>query len=163
MSSTCRKFTDLFAKRDKMPDIQNVNDQIRNNQPAPAPDLGNGTQTLIESPPCSNTVKTNPGGETKKQFLSTLAPLTACVSGIGPTDDYYHINNHSGERTSIASSVGTEYSLEDIDEVLRKDEEESKKIAPDVLAGTPSASESGDELAMFVQQDAGRIERIKKK
>lgn len=67
-----------------------------------------------------------------------------------------------GDRVSVASS-GTEYSLEDIDEGLKVDEDDQKRIAPDVLAGTPSASESGDELAMFVQQDAGRIERIKKK
>lgn len=61
------------------------------------------------------------------------------------------------------ASSGTEYSLEDIDEGLKNADDDRKRIAPDVLAGTPSASESGDELAMFVQQDAGRIERIKKK
>lgn len=73
------------------------------------------------------------------------------------------MSNQIGERASMASSMGTEYSLEDIDEGLKNTEDDPKRIAPDVLAGTPSASESGDELAMFVQQDASRIERIKKK
>lgn len=108
--------------------------------------------------------------ESRRQFLSTLAPLTACVTmGVAHNEDYYyhltnsaHHHNQPGERISMASS-GTEYSLEDIDEGLKTEDEEHKRIAPDVLAGTPSASESGDELAMFVQQDAGRIERIKKK
>ncbi|XP_066139184.1 uncharacterized protein [Euwallacea fornicatus] len=105
--------------------------------------------------------------ESRRQFLSsTLAPLTACVTmGMAHNDDYYYhltTNGHPGDRISVASS-GTEYSLEDIDEGLKTEDDEQKRIAPDVLAGTPSASESGDELAMFVQQDAGRIERIKKK
>ncbi|XP_060517058.1 uncharacterized protein LOC132696321 [Cylas formicarius] len=103
--------------------------------------------------------------ESRRQFLSTLAPLTACVSmGIGHGDDYYyHLSNSQPcDRVSVASS-GTEYSLEDIDEGLKNEEEDHKRIAPDVLVGTPSASESGDELALFVQQDASRIERIKKK
>nr|XP_022914286.1 uncharacterized protein LOC111424825 [Onthophagus taurus]XP_022914287.1 uncharacterized protein LOC111424825 [Onthophagus taurus] len=160
MSSTYKKITDLFSKT--KPDIQNIDTKLH----LTAPDLGNGTRNE-EFVQDTNSLKINPATESRKQFLSTLVPLTACVSGIGLNEDYYHINNGPeviGDRTSMASSVGTEYSLEDIDEVLRKDEEEScKKIAPDVIAGTPSASESGDELAMFVQQDAGRIERIKKK
>lgn len=158
VSSTYKKITDLFAKRDK-PDLTS---ETGRPQAASAPDLGNGPQEYLEAH--VPVTKVNSTNEARKQFLSTLAPLTACVSGTGPADDYYYqMNNHPGERISVASSVGTEYSLEDIDEGLKNDEDETKKIAPDVLAGTPSASESGDELALFVQQDASRIERIKKK
>lgn len=97
--------------------------------------------------------------EGRKQFLSTLAPLTACVSNINhpPDEHYYHLSNQG----SLTSSTGSDsYTLEDIEEALLCTDD--KKITPDVLAGTP-ASESGDELANFVQQDANRIERIKKK
>lgn len=170
VSSTYKKITDLFGKRERTtPDIQNnvINEQNRPiSQLGPAPDLGNGgnlPQHDLIDPHCPVT-KANSNSEARKQFLSSLAPLTACVGGTGSTEDYYyHMNNTVGDRTSMASSVGTEYSLEDIDEGLKNEEEETKRIAPDVLAGTPSASESGDELAMFVQQDASRIERIKKK
>lgn len=160
VSSTYKKITDLFAKKDK-PDIQNnlINESTR----VVAPDLG-GPQEFTDIHQHHPSLKMNEK-EGRKQFLSTLAPLTACVGGTTPVDDYYyHLNTQQpGERISMASSVGTEYSLEDIDEGLKNEDEESKKITPDVLAGTPSASESGDELAMFVQQDASRIERIKKK
>lgn len=161
MSSTYKKITDLFAKRDK-PDV--ANDTVNRSQQINAPDLGNGPQDLLDGHvPVTKLNSTT--SESRRQFLSTLAPLTACVSAVTPgvDDYYYHINNHPNERMSVASSVGTEYSLEDIDEGLKNEDDDTKKIAPDVLAGTPSASESGDELAMFVQQDASRIERIKKK
>lgn len=158
MSSTYKKITDLFGKREKLPESgeTKLNSSL--------PDLGNGGTHLHEISETNHIIvsKVNSVNEPRKQFLSTLAPLTACVSGLGNGDEYYYPMN-AGERVSVASSVGTEYSLEDIDEGLKTSEEESKKIAPDVLAGTPSASESGDELAMFVQQDASRIERIKKK
>lgn len=170
VSSTYKKITDLFSKKsDKPLDNQNnvvVNANQQETKITPTlPDLGNGPHEIDHAHvPASRNNSTN---ESRKQFLASLAPLTACVSGITNIDDYYYqMNNHAnhgGERASVASSVGTEYSLEDIDEALRNDQEETKRITPDVLAGTPSASESGDELAMFVQQDAGRIERIKKK
>ncbi|XP_044267297.1 uncharacterized protein LOC123013053 [Tribolium madens] len=163
MSSTYKKITDLFGKRDKIPDSNPTNEL----KVTPSlPDLGNGSSHIHEIAEANHVVvsKVNSTNDSRKQFLSTLAPLTACVGGLGNGEEYYYqMNNHVGERASVASSVGTEYSLEDIDEGLKTTEEESKKIAPDVLAGTPSASESGDELAMFVQQDASRIERIKKK
>lgn len=151
MSSTYRKITDLFGKRGEkllLPDVQSDTKIVQT-----LPDLGGPT-----------THELNPN-DSRRQFL---APLTACVSSMSMNADeyYYHLSNNQtiGERASVASSVGTEYSLEDIDEGLKNGlEEENKMIAPDVLAGTPSASESGDELAMFVQQDASRIERIKKK
>lgn len=168
VSSTYKKITDLFVKRDKLPDIQNnvsnePNKQLT--QLGPAPDLGIGVSHMpheINESHCPVS-RVNSVAEGRKQFLSSLAPLTACVGGIGATEEYYYHMNAPGERASMASSVGTEYSLEDIEEGLKNEDDESKKIAPDVLAGTPSASESGDELALFVQQDASRIERIKKK
>lgn len=165
MSSTYKKITDLFGKRDK-PDV--TNDTTNRQQLITAPDLGNGGPQECLDNNVQMTRINSTTNESRKQFLSTLAPLTACVTSVTPagTDDYYyHINNHPTDRMSIASSVGTEYSLEDIDEGLKNDDDDNntKKIAPDVLAGTPSASESGDELAIFVQQDASRIERIKKK
>lgn len=163
MSSTYKKITDLFGKKEKASEMQNnaINESTnKQNLLHTAPDLGNGSQEYIE--PISKLATTN---EARKQFLSSLAPLTACVGGTINPDEFqyqYQLANNPGERISVASTTGTEYSLEDIDEVLKNDEE-GKKVAPDVLVGTPSASESADELAMFVQQDAGRIERIKKR
>ncbi|CAH0558337.1 unnamed protein product [Brassicogethes aeneus] len=135
VSSTYKKITDLFGKRqERVPDVQN-------NFGGGLPDLGGPNQEFNSS-------------NDSRRFL---APLTACVSAINNPEEYYY---QVGERSSMASSLGTEYSLEDIDEGLN---DGNKGNAPDVLAGTPSASESGDELALFVQQDASRIERIKKK
>ncbi|KAF5281289.1 hypothetical protein FQA39_LY05175 [Lamprigera yunnana] len=168
VSSTYKKITDLFAKREKQGDgssntLAEPTPKIMN-QHGPAPDLGNTgpyqQEHLLHHCPIT---KSNSATDTRKQFLSTLAPLTACVSSVGTDDHYYHISHHVGDRLSITSSVGTEYSLEDIDEGLKNEEDDSKRNAPDVVVGTPSASESGDELAIFVQQDASRIERIKKK
>ncbi|XP_050309548.1 uncharacterized protein LOC126745652 isoform X2 [Anthonomus grandis grandis] len=185
LSNASEQVLMLDLKRvDAVPDIQN---NFRRDT-KPLPDIGGPHNHDISDIP--HRVTANPPdlpghclvanrmssssntSESRRQFLSSLTPLAACVSmgGVSHNDDYYyHLSNHHphlnqpGERVSVASS-GTEYSLEDIEEGLNKtEEEEQKRIAPDVLAGTPSASESGDELAMFVQQDAGRIERIKKK
>ncbi|XP_057653076.1 uncharacterized protein LOC130891960 [Diorhabda carinulata] len=148
-SSTYKKITDIFGKREKPLEnsTQSVNYEPKTVQTQTLPDIG-GPYNHDTSEKDSNK---------SKQFLSTLAPLTACVSGIShPDDHYYHLSNHG----SVISSTGSEYTLDDIDEALVN--EENKKITPDVLAGTP-ASESGDELLVFVQQDANRIERIKKK
>ncbi|XP_028146995.1 uncharacterized protein LOC114340427 isoform X2 [Diabrotica virgifera virgifera] len=160
-SSTYKRITDIFGKRDKNLEMspQSSLYEPKAAQTQTLPDVaGPYNQELLErdlnkpNPP----YPANPN-DGRKQFLSTLAPLTACVSGMGhPDDHYYHLSNHG----SVISSTGSEYTLDDIDEALVN--EENKKIAPDVLAGTP-ASESGDELVAFVQQDANRIERIKKK
>lgn len=168
VSSTYKKITDLFGKREKPPDIQNNVIMETNTKPlnqiGPAPDLGNsGSHQLDYMTHHCPVTKVNSTSEARKQFLSTLAPLTACVSGIATDDHYYHLTQHTGDRSSVTSSIGTEYSLEDIDEGLKNEDDDSKRNAPDVVVGTPSASESGDELAIFVQQDASRIERIKKK
>lgn len=166
MSSTYKKITDLFGKKERV-DINNAHNELVVRPPPVPPDLGIGgvpSHDVVDAMHCPVTKVNSTTSESRKQFLSSLAPLTACVSSMGNADEhYYHHGVNIGERNSVASSVGTEFSLKDIDEGLKNDDEETKKIAPDVLAGTPSASESGDELAMFVQQDASRIERIKKK
>nr|CAD7394580.1 unnamed protein product [Timema cristinae] len=138
-------------------------------------------------PKCA-VLKVSSTAEARKQFLSTLAPLTACVSAVhsedsdGLNDDHYKqvpvtsplSVSVPGDRTSVASTntagEETEYSLDDIDEVLQDDQ---KAPQPDVVAGTqPQGSNTQvcddtngpiDELALFVQQDAGRTERIKKR
>lgn len=159
MSSTYKKITDLFGKREKPDSLPNIPHEPRTVQTQTLPDIGGpyNHDILDKQPSNASSTKLNPGTEGRKQFLSTLAPLTACVSGMGnPDEHYYHLSNQG----SITSSTGSEYTLDDIEEGFQN--EENKKITPDVLAGTP-ASESGDELAVFVQQDANRIERIKKK
>ncbi|KAL1494266.1 hypothetical protein ABEB36_009890 [Hypothenemus hampei] len=177
LSATGEQILIDARRSDNLPDIQNNFRKDIKHLPDVAGshnhEISEPTRAIPHPPDLNHCLLSNKissssnSSESRRQFLSTFAPLTACVTmGIMPNEDYYyHLTNQpggGGERVSIASS-GTEYSLEDIDEGLKNDEDEQKKIAPDVLAGTPSASESGDELAMFVQQDAGRIERIKKK
>ena len=146
-SSTYKKLTDLFARRSTAEWVPL--------------DLGNGlpeNKQQLVSPKCAVS------REARKQFLSTLAPLAACVTSGAAQEDqedgtYYAQQQHvvvtspvPGDRTSVASSnAGTEYSLDDIDEALGAPQ-------PDVVAGAPV-----DELALFVEQDAGRIERIKQR
>ncbi|PSN52759.1 hypothetical protein C0J52_07497 [Blattella germanica] len=145
-SSTYKKLTDLFARRNN-PEWQ------QQQQPGAVPlDLGNGKCAVTRA-------------DARKQFLSTLAPLAACVTSGTAQDDqedgnYYQQQQQQvvmtspvpGDRASVASSAaGTEYSLDDIDEALGAPQ-------PDVVAGAPV-----DELALFVEQDAGRIERIKQR
>lgn len=96
--------------------------------------------------------------DTKRQFLSTLVPLTACVAGQREDFSYYTLAQPNN-RTSIASSHCTEYSVGDIDKALLDDE--TKKVAPDVIVGTPG--QETDELAVFVQQEANRTETLKKR
>lgn len=96
--------------------------------------------------------------DTKRQFLSTLVPLTSCVAG--QRDDFsYYTLAQPGNRTSIASSRCSEYSVGDIDKALIDDD--TKKVAPDVIVGTPG--QETDELAVFVQQEANRTETLKKR
>lgn len=96
--------------------------------------------------------------DARRQFLNTLAPLTACVAG--QRDDLSFYSLAPGDRNSTGSSRCSEYSIGDIEAILRNDE--SKKVAPDVIAGTPG-QEQNDELAAFAQQEATRTERIKKR
>lgn len=181
MSSTYKKLTDLFSRRDKLeaahPSVilqtpVSVERQYAYYQPVyhqqhtTPPDLGNGLNTptgvnqkhLVQR----NSVTT----EARKQFLSSLAPLTACVSG--NLDDSPVSRDNlplPGDRTSVASTstaLDSEYSLDDIEEALNSDDNKSQP-QPDVVAGTPAGNSDQDELALFVQQDAGRIERIRKR
>lgn len=96
--------------------------------------------------------------DTRRQFLSTLVPLTACVAG--QRDDFsYYTLAQPGNRNSISSSQCTDYSIGDIDKALT--DEDSKKVAPDVIAGTPG--QESDELAAFAQQESNRTEKLKKR
>lgn len=110
-------------------------------------------------------------GDSKRQFLSTLAPLTACVAG--NKDDlssYYTLaaaHHHHHHRTA-ANINATECSLtavtaDDTNAInscpANSDE---RKVAPDVIAGTPG-QEQQDELAAFAQQEANRTDKIKKR
>lgn len=171
-TSTYKKFTDLFSRRDKLEavhpsvlssaavPIQHQYSYYKPvyNQTSP-PDLGNGSNIITKNLISRNSVTT----EARKQFLSSLAPLTACVSGNSEDAAV----NAPGERSSVASTststTATEYSINDIDEVLNNDEVKTAQKPPDVLCGTPAGNNDQDELALFVQQDAGRIERIKKR
>lgn len=96
--------------------------------------------------------------DARRQFLNTLAPLTACVAG--QRDDLSFYSLAAGDRNSTGSSRCSEYSIGDIEAILRN--EDTKKVAPDVIAGTPG-QEQNDELAVFAQQEATRTERIKKR
>ena len=101
--------------------------------------------------------QTPPRQHESRRLLSTFAPLTACVAG--QRDDLSYYTLAPGDRTSAASSQCSEYSLGDIEAVLHDDE--VKKVAPDVIAGTPG--QESDELIAFAQQDAPRTERLKKR
>lgn len=219
-SSTYKKLTDLFARRTNVtsadtavhtdwsghPDHHHHHHQgvpldLGNGLPAPATSPGDQhKQGHFVGPKCAVS-RASVTSEARKQFLSTLAPLAACVTsgtahedqddaeGENGGDDYYHQQvvvtsplsvTIPGDRMSVASSStlagGEEYSLDDIDEVLAKEDQKSGAPQPDVVAGTPggggtenvvptslSSSTPVDELALFVEQDAGRIERIKKR
>lgn len=159
-TSAYRKITDIFHKDRRQERIleadESPNIVVPQDCRCPAaPDLGIGIQMpqthtqVHQTPPRQN--------ESRRQFLSTLAPLTACVAGQRDDMSYYTLS--AGDRNSTASSHCSEYSLGDIEAVLHDDE--SKKVAPDVIAGTPG--QESDELAAFAQQDASRTERIKKR
>lgn len=101
--------------------------------------------------------------EPKRQFLSTLAPLTACVAG--QKDDlssYYtlaaaHHSGHAANNTHFA-----EYNMGMVEPGAVPNSDEMRKVAPDVIAGTPG-QEQQDELVAFAQQEANRTEKIKKR
>jgi hypothetical protein len=163
--STYKKITDLFNKDKRQEKILETDENpiviIPQDCRCPAgPDIGMGVQirgahTQIHQPPPPPR-----SADTKLSKLSTtLAPLTACVAG--QRDDFsYYMLAKPGDRTSTASSQTTDqYSIGDIDAALQ--DAESKKVAPDVIAGTPG--QETDELASFAQQEANRLDRIKKR
>ncbi|BET00399.1 Hypothetical protein NTJ_13214 [Nesidiocoris tenuis] len=136
-----RKITDIFIRnREPHPVVLQTPASVEHqypyyHQPYNPPDLGNGLP------------KTRQSHDARKQFLSSLAPLAACVSS--------SIDDAPGSREST-STVDTDYSLGDIDDVLK-----DQKPQPDIVVGTPG--NESDELALFVQQDASRIERLRKR
>lgn len=162
--STYKKITDLFNKEKRQEKILESDENpiviIPQDCKCPAgPDLGMGVQiqgahTQIHQPPPPPRQM-----ESKRHILSTtLAPLTACVAG--QRDDFsYYMLAKPGDRTSTASSQTTDYSIGDIDAALQ--DSDIKKVAPDVIAGTPG--QESDELASFAQQESNRLERIKKR
>ncbi len=166
--SAYKKFTDLFRNKSDSPQQNAIEQHYPYYQPvyhSAQPDLG--IDMKIQGGALIMSKKTTGTNEARKQFLSSLAPLTACVTGHAEPN-YGNRDTLKlklpGDRHSVIStaSTGTEYSIGDIDEALGKPTDE-KAPQPDVVAGTPSADANQDELAMFVQQDADRIERIKKR
>lgn len=163
--STYKKITDLFNKDKRQEKILETDENpiviIPQDCRCPAgPDIGMGVQiqgghTQVHQPPPPPRQT-----ESKRHILSTtLAPLTACVAG--QRDDFsYYMLAKPGDRTSTASSQTTDqYSIGDIDAALQ--DADIKKVAPDVIAGTPG--QETDELASFAQQEANRLDRIKKR
>lgn len=162
-TSAYRKITEIFHKdkrQERIPEADEnpiviIPQQLQECRCPAAPDLGMG----MHMPAPHTQIHQTPPRQTdgRRQFLSTLAPLTACV--VGQRDDLSYYTLAPGDRVSAASSQGSEYSLGDIDAALQADD--AKKVAPDVIAGTPGQEQ--DELAAFAQQEATRTERLKKR
>lgn len=154
ISSTYKKITDLFVKKEKNVDMNIVNEDNH----TLAPDLG-GPQ-IHNLNKCQT--KANAPVDNKRQLLSTLVPLTACVNVSNSNEYYYNVNNDFANRT-VSSSTNTEYLTENTNEDVAVNTDESKLNTPDVLAGTPSTTESIDDLSAFVQQDVGGVDRTESK
>ncbi|KAL4704316.1 hypothetical protein ACJJTC_012892, partial [Scirpophaga incertulas] len=102
------------------------------------PDLGD----VHHEPP-------KPRPEPRRQFLSTLAPLTACVGSSAQHEGFYYVA--PGERTSASSATSFDI------------HEHSEAPAPDIVAGTPGAGEGDDGLAAFARASASRTERLRQR
>ncbi|XP_039763348.1 uncharacterized protein LOC120636117 [Pararge aegeria] len=87
--------------------------------------------------------------EPRRQFLSTLAPLTACVGSAAHHEGFYYVP--PGDRTSASSATNLDL------------QEHNESPAPDVVAGTPGAAESDDGLAAFARASAPRTERLRQR
>ncbi|CAK1554145.1 unnamed protein product [Leptosia nina] len=90
-----------------------------------------------------------PRPEARRQFLSTLAPLTACVGNAAHHEGFYYVA--PGDRGTASSN--TEVDLH----------ESSDAPAPDVIAGTPGATDNDDSLAAFARASAPRTERLRQR
>ncbi|CAH0401926.1 unnamed protein product [Chilo suppressalis] len=90
-----------------------------------------------------------PRSEPRRQFLSTLAPLTACVGSAAHHEGFYYVP--PGDRTSASSATNLDL------------QEHNDAPAPDVVAGTPGAGESDDGLAAFARAAAPRTERLRQR
>lgn len=107
--------------------------------------------------------------EPKRQFLSTLAPLTACVAGNKDDLSSYYTLAAAHHNQAAQNAHAAEYNLaammageQNTTGVAQSTGDEVRKVAPDVIAGTPG-QEQQDELAAFAQQEANRTEKIKKR
>ncbi|XP_069365145.1 uncharacterized protein [Maniola hyperantus] len=87
--------------------------------------------------------------EPRRQFLSTLAPLTACVGNAAHYEGFYYVA--PGDRTSASSATNIDF------------QEHTEAPAPDVVAGTPGAADSDDSLAAFARASAPRTERLRQR
>ncbi|XP_075990881.1 uncharacterized protein LOC142986317 isoform X2 [Anticarsia gemmatalis] len=90
-----------------------------------------------------------PKSEPRRQFLSTLAPLTACVGSAAHHEGFYYVP--PGDRTSASSATNLDL------------QEHNDAPAPDVVAGTPGAGEGDDGLAAFARATAPRTERLRQR
>ncbi|XP_022832992.1 uncharacterized protein LOC111360925 [Spodoptera litura] len=90
-----------------------------------------------------------PKSEPRRQFLSTLAPLTACVGSAAHHEGFYYVP--PGDRTSASSATNLDL------------QEHTDAPAPDVVAGTPGAGEGDDGLAAFARATAPRTERLRQR
>ncbi|KAG6442861.1 hypothetical protein O3G_MSEX002527 [Manduca sexta] len=102
------------------------------------PDLGDVHQEPVK-----------PRSEPRRQFLSTLAPLTACVGSVTHHEGSYYVP--PSDRTSSASATHLDF------------QEHNDAPAPDVVAGTPGAGEGDDGLAAFARATAPRTERLRQR
>ncbi|XP_063837829.1 uncharacterized protein LOC135086935 [Ostrinia nubilalis] len=102
------------------------------------PDLGDMHQELQK-----------PRSEPRRQFLSTLAPLTACVGSAAHHEGFYYVP--PGDRTSASSATNLDL------------HEHNENPAPDVVAGTPGAGDGDDGLAAFARANAPRTERLRQR
>lgn len=161
-SSTYRKLTDLFSRR-----LADKNENLNYNYHHISPlDLGNGQDNHPKL-----VARQSITSETRRQFLSSLAPWTACVTG--HIDDSPMVMRDltlslPSARPSVTNTMSTctNKSIEDIDKGMKiiDDKKSAEPQPPDVLAGTPAGNSNiNDELASFVQEGAIRIENLKKR
>lgn len=101
--------------------------------------------------------------EPKRQFLSTLAPLTACVAGQKDDLGYYTLASAPTVRNAAIGGQYQDYNNASDNESVVMNDSETRKVAPDVIAGTPGQEQQQDELAAFAQQESNRTEKIKKR
>ncbi|KPI91928.1 hypothetical protein RR46_08354 [Papilio xuthus] len=90
-----------------------------------------------------------PRPEPRRQFLSTLAPLTACVGSAAHHEGFYYMA--PGDRNSASAATNIDY------------KNHNDAPAPDVVAGTPGANDGDDGLAAFARATAPRTERIRQR
>uniref|UniRef100_W8AB44 Uncharacterized protein n=2 Tax=Ceratitis capitata TaxID=7213 RepID=W8AB44_CERCA len=181
-SSAYKKISDIFNRDKKQDKILEMEENpiviIPQECRCPAaPDLGMGIQVPVVHTQIHRTPPRQV--EPKRQFLSTLAPLTACVAG--NKDDlssYYtlaaaHHSGHVANNAQFAEfNLGGANLCEQPGVIqagggvggggVGAGADEVRKVAPDVIAGTPG-QEQQDELAAFAQQEANRTEKIKKR